>query len=134
MALNYYSTLFSSERTTQGTFIQGCFAPLSAIKLRGLQQDCFDVEVTRSLKSMSPLKAPNPDGFQACFFQNTWATTGPSITSLVKRVMFTGEIPTGLAEVLLVLVPKLEFTSTLAHFRPHQSLQRLIQNYYQAHY
>lgn len=62
---------------------------------------------------MSPFKAMGPDGFQACFYQNTWETTGPAIVSLVKGVMSNGELPVGLAEVLVVLILKIEVPSTL---------------------
>lgn len=78
----------------------------------------MDEEVYQSLRTMSPYKAPGPDGFMACFYQRTWETTGASVISLVRSVMAGGAISSKLAEVLLVLVPTIDNPSLLTHFRP----------------
>ena len=42
-----------------------------------------DVEV--ALHQMVPLKAPRPNGFNACFFQKNWAIVEPEVC---KAVLF----------------------------------------------
>lgn len=116
MALSYYSSLFTSDAIGSVNFINGKFPPLSQVQLLQLAAPCTDEEVHQALKQMSPFKAPGPDGFQAGFFQSTWTLTGPSITALVRRVLSGGELPPGLAEILLVLVPKIEHPSSLTEF------------------
>lgn len=118
MAVSYYVSPFSSHQGVLGMFMRGHFPRLSIDKLTLLQRSCEDEEVTRDLKEMSPLKAPGPDGFQACFYQRTWEMTGPRIIELVKGIMASGQLPLGLAEVLLVLVPKTDVPSSLAQYRP----------------
>lgn len=68
MAVSYFVALFSSQQGTTGEFMQGHFPPLTTAQLAQLQGLSTDEEVTRSLRGMSPLKAPGPDDFQACFF------------------------------------------------------------------
>lgn len=118
MALEYYSSLFTSTSVASDSFFKGHFPPLGDVHLQQLDAPCTAEEVHQALKQMSPFKAPGPDGFQAGFFHATWQTTGPSVVALVQRVMSGGELPSGLAEILLVLVPKIENPSSLTQFRP----------------
>lgn len=73
-----------------------------------LEQSCREEEVTKSIKEMGPYKSPGPDSFQGVFFHHTRNTMGQEVTTFIKRVMAGDQFPPGLAEVLLVLGPKIE--------------------------
>lgn len=118
MATNYYTSLFYSDSVEAESLLSGHFLPLQQTQLSHLLANCSDDEIFHSLKGMSPYKSLGPDGFQACFYQKNWATTGPSIIALAQSVMAGGELPPKLVEVLLVLVPNIDNPSLLTHFRP----------------
>lgn len=70
------------------------------------------------LRSMGSYKAPDPDGYQAIFFKNSWRVTGPAVYGFVSEIMQGGEIPVEAAEALLVLIPKEMKPSSMRGFRP----------------
>lgn len=70
------------------------------------------------MKEMSPYKALGLDGFQAIFYQPSWSTVGQDIEELVPRILEGGPIPDGLADALLVLIPKKHVPNEIRHFRP----------------
>lgn len=117
MALLFYKTLFTPSPNDHGGFLHG-HSPLPADKLLLLQATCSNEEIARAIKEMNPSKAPGLDGFNAGFFHRTWPLTGPKVTAIVKRFMEGGEIPRGLGEVLLVLIPKVDHPVSMAQLRP----------------
>lgn len=73
--------------------------------------------ISKALKSMSPMKAPGPDGFQLIFYQRTWIITDKSVVPFVKRLLRGESIPEGSADALHVLVPKINKPSNINQFR-----------------
>lgn len=71
------------------------------------------------MKETGLLKAPRTDGFQACYFQKTWNTTGPGVFYFVKKVLEEMIIPVEATEAMLVLIPKVESPSDIRSFYPH---------------
>lgn len=118
MAISFYSTLFTTSQSDRVQLSRGHFPLIPPDKLLLLQALCTHDEVTKAIQAMSPHKSPGPDGFSAGFFQRTWETTGQSVTQMVKQVLNGGDLPTGLAEALLVLVPKTKLPQTITQFRP----------------
>lgn len=49
-------------------------------------------EVSRALHQMPPLKAPAPDGFSACFYQQNWATVGGEVCSAILNFLNSGHM------------------------------------------
>lgn len=64
-------------------------------------------EVEWALSMMGASKAPGPDGFTAGFFQAHWGTVGPSITNAVLNFLNGGQMPEGLNQTTIVLIPKI---------------------------
>lgn len=60
IALQYYSSLFSSEVSNAEGYIRGRFPRLSEAKWQLLHGECTDDEVSLSLKSTSPFKVSGP--------------------------------------------------------------------------
>ncbi|KAL8171078.1 hypothetical protein V2J09_022882 [Rumex salicifolius] len=60
------------------TSSHGLFPVLTVDRWRELEKPISD-ELHKVVCSMGAYKAPGPDGFQPCFFQKLWDTTGPSV-------------------------------------------------------
>lgn len=67
---------------------------------------------------MGALKAPGPDGFQALFYQKNWDLISPSVYKVVMDVLTGKQIPDGLNETHIVLLPKTDHPEAASHFRP----------------
>lgn len=99
--------------------LQSSFPIISEVSKAQLSSDFREEEILNAIMSMSLFKAPGPDGYQAVFYQQTWSVTGPVIISLVKKILGGEKIPKGVAEALLVLIPKIEEPCGISQFRPN---------------
>lgn len=113
-----YLDLFKSDLECRGDFYKEHFTTLSASQLDSLSGDFRDEEMVAALKEMSPSKAHGLDGFNAQFYQRTWSITGREVISFVKNLQQTYGMPPGIAEALLVLIPKVECPSKIREYRP----------------
>lgn len=118
LAIEFYAKLFTVAPSCRQAFLRGAFPPISEAKFNLLQDHCNEEEVIKAIKEMSPYRSPGPDGFHAGFFQRTWSTTGQAAMSMVQQIMAGDALPTRLAEVLLMLIPKIEHPTALSQFRP----------------
>ena len=53
-------------------------------------------------------KAPGPDSFTVGFFQSHWASIGPSVTNAVLHFLNGGQMPEGVNQMTIVLIPKIK--------------------------
>jgi hypothetical protein len=67
---------------------------------------------------MGPTKAPGPDGFPALFYQTHWEFFKSEICAAVRSFLTGGEIPEGLCDSIIVLIPKVAKPKHLKNFRP----------------
>jgi hypothetical protein len=77
-----------------------------------------DEEIETALFQMGPTKAPGPDGFPALFYQNHWEFFKEEICAAVRSFLCGGEIPEGLCDSIIVLIPKVAKPKQLKNFRP----------------
>jgi hypothetical protein len=63
-------------------------------------------------------KAPGPDEFTAGFFQTHWASIGSSVTNVVLHFLNGGQMPEGVNQTTIVLIPKIKNPQELKEFRP----------------
>lgn len=75
-------------------------------------------ETTAAMKSMKPLKAPDPEGFQSLFFRKLWHIVGPSVHQLVSSAFQTSNFDDSLNQTLIVLIPKTDRPIQITEFRP----------------
>lgn len=67
---------------------------------------------------MGRYKAPGPDGQPPSFFQHFWSIVGPLVTDNIMTAFTTGELPEGLNETTICLLPKCPSPESLSQFRP----------------
>jgi hypothetical protein len=65
-----------------------------------------------------PLKAPRPDGFPARFYQTNWGVLKAEIVQAVLKFFDSGQMPEGINDTSIVLIPKVDNPKELKDFRP----------------
>ena len=67
---------------------------------------------------MAPAKAPGVDGLTAGFFQRHWNILGNDITMAILDFLNGGELPMGLNDTSITLIPKVRNPQKLSQYRP----------------
>ena len=83
-----------------------------------LEKDFNAEEVRTALFQMAPSKAPGIDGFTACFFQRHWSILGDDVTAAVLDFLNGGELPPGLNDIVITLIPKVRNPQKIYQYRP----------------
>ncbi|XP_059068884.1 uncharacterized protein LOC131859306 [Cryptomeria japonica] len=78
----------------------------------------FILEVKDVVFSMSPNKAPGPNGFTTLFFQKCWSFLGEDLHLLLEEARCNRSMLRELNTTLIVLIPKSENPKTFVDFRP----------------
>lgn len=114
--VDYFQKLYAADHQPRGTFITGKFPLLTAPVFGKLSSRYTKEEVLCALKAMGPLKAPGPDGFPAIFYQQAWEIVGNDISKDTIRLLEGGDLHPGLAEALMVLIPKGDHPESVKNF------------------
>ena len=67
---------------------------------------------------MGPTKAPGPDCLPVLFYQKHWTMLQDDICQAVRNFLERGDIPDGLCDTTIVLIPKVSKPELLTNFRP----------------
>lgn len=65
-------------------------------------------EVKDVVFSMHPDKASRSDGFNPSFYQAFWGIIQEDVVSFCRTFMHTGELPKGVNDALVCLIPKVK--------------------------
>jgi len=119
MARSFYSNLFTTEPHADVSHV------LEAIPSRidqatndALCKPYSNDEIKDALFQMGPMKAPGPDGFPALFYQKHWSILHDDICQAVRNFLEGDDIPVGLCDTTIVLIPKVSRPEHLTNFRP----------------
>jgi exonuclease III len=116
---SYFQNLFTSSNPVRvEESLQLLPSRVSADMNAGLIREPTLEEVTTALSQMEPMKAPGPDGFPTCFFQDHWAVVGPKIVKAVSDFFRYGLFDEELNFTHIVLIPKKTEASKVTDFRP----------------
>ncbi|OMO59932.1 reverse transcriptase [Corchorus capsularis] len=117
LVLNYYKGLYDVDSVERTPLALLQHPVITSNSIPALLKEITPGEVFNALFQMKPWKAPEVDGFQAGFYQECWASIGPSLTSLVQSAFETGAFNPNLNQTLLVLIPKIVRPEYVKQFR-----------------
>lgn len=118
-ALSYYLSLFTAATLSTPSMMEVPMIPrLNDIGTTSISADVEKSEVRKAMFSMKSYKALGADGFQPLFFKHFWGTIGDDVWHLVCEAFRNGSFDPGLAETLIVLIPKIDHPVHLKNFRP----------------
>ncbi|CAN6724151.1 unnamed protein product [Malus baccata var. baccata] len=118
-AIKYFSVLFQSGKPDLVEEIQSCMeSRLSTEDNRGLTTMVTECEIMEAAYQIPPMRAPGPDGFSGCFYQDHWDTVGPDVIKIVKAFWHSGTLLRSLNHTNLVLIPKMKCPKNMSQYRP----------------
>jgi hypothetical protein len=79
-------------------------------------------EVENAVQDLGSLKSPGPDGFPGLFYSKFWPEIGTDIFQAIKNIFAGKTILKDINQTFIALIPKINFPSSLNHFRPYKSL------------
>jgi hypothetical protein len=119
MVSEFYHHLFSVDNTNREWFQTHVTYPvLDEGTLASLGAPIEDTEVKYVVQSMSPWKAPGPDGFPAGFYQKSWNIVSSTVCGFVRQVW---DNPSAIGDVNktdICLIPKVPHPESVSQFRP----------------
>lgn len=119
LCLDYFTMIFSQDaHVAEPENYVANFPRIETAVWDYVNSEFSPEEVRRAVNAMAPLKAPGPDGFHALFYQREWNTVGDTVVNQVKEFMDTGNLPTGINDTLIALVPKVPNPEKVNQFRP----------------
>lgn len=83
-----------------------------------LCKEFSDEEIADALLEIGPLKALGPDGFLARFYQRNWGVIKADVIRAVKEFFSSGEMPEGINDTAIVLIPKTQQPLEMKDYRP----------------
>lgn len=116
--VNYFSNLFQSTQT-DGMLTNGeIVLTVTDEQNQNLMLPIQDEEVKNAVFAMHPSKSPGPDGLNPAFFQTYWSIVGRDIVNFCKTFFQTGELPRGVNNTLVCLIPKVKQPQHMTELRP----------------
>ncbi|XP_042988614.1 uncharacterized protein LOC122316144 [Carya illinoinensis] len=76
------------------------------------------IEVEQAVKQMAPLKAPSPDGFGPCFYQNHWGIVSEEVIKAALAILNGSPLDHNLNYTYLALIPKTKSPRKVTEYRP----------------
>jgi hypothetical protein len=109
--VNYFTGLFTAGEAVD---LGPCLQHINTRVTRRMNAELMD----KALFQMVPLKAPGPDGMNACFFQQIWGVVGEEVCRGILEILNTGVMPFNLNLTHIALIPKTNNPESVSEFRP----------------
>jgi len=117
--LSYFSELFTKGENLEVTACVEVLEGKVTLEMNKQLLSEFTIEeISAALQQMSPLKAPGPDGYSACFYQHNWSTVHPEVCAAILSFLNSGTMDPGINVTLIALIPKVDFFGCVTDFRP----------------
>jgi hypothetical protein len=119
LTTKFFEDLYTADCDVEPEIIQNILEPqINQQMNEDLCKEFSEEEISNALFQIGPLKAPGADGFPARFFQRNWATLKEDVIRAVKEFFATGNMPDGVNDTIIVLIPKAQNPESLREFRP----------------
>lgn len=115
---DYFSQLFQTSQAAEGLTNGEYVASVSTVMNQTLMLPVSEKEVKDAVFSMHPSKSPGPDGLNPAFYQTYWSIVGTDVFNFCKDFMLTGELPPGVNNTLVCLIPKIKQPQYMTQLRP----------------
>jgi hypothetical protein len=113
--IEYYTNLFTTSNVGNlGECIHVIDSEVSSDMNVQLLTEFTMEEINQSLGQMQAFKAPGPDDFVACFYQQNWAIVGTEVCQAVLSFLNTGQMVAKINETNIAL----KNPSQVSDFRP----------------
>lgn len=117
--LNFYQNLYLSQGYRDMSDILEFVTPrVTAAMNENLEKNYTAEEVRTALFQMAPSMVPGVDGFTSGFFQRHWNILGDDITTAILDFLNGGELPLGLNDTAITLIPKVCNSQKISQYRP----------------
>lgn len=117
--MNFYQNLYASQGPSNASELLSYVPERVTPATNGALNKTFELgEVRTALFQMSPSKAPGVDGFTAGFFQKHWKLLREDVTFAVLNFLNGGELPLGLNDTSIMLIPKVRNLQSISQYRP----------------
>jgi hypothetical protein len=117
MATSYFQELFTRDPSLNADdLISLTQGKVTMAMNDDLCKDFTEEEIGDALFQIWPLKAPGVDGFPARFYQRNWGTIKVEVINAVKLFFATGNMPDGVNDTAIILIPKIDQPETLKDF------------------
>jgi len=116
--LLYFQQLFTSSRSMG---LQDCLAVVQPRVTQAMNDSLLRTfspkDMDTALSHMHPLKAPGPDGFGVCFYQQHWNTVGGTDRKVVLDCLNLGFFDNSINSTYIALIPKISHAAAVSEFQ-----------------
>ncbi|KAM2983667.1 hypothetical protein FF2_009561 [Malus domestica] len=116
---SYFSDLFRSGRPAHFDVPDnGLESRVTLEDNLALTAPVTEEEIIVAAFQIPPTRAPGPDGFFGCFYQDHWDTVGNDVIRIIKAFWHLGRLQRKLNHTNLVLIPKVKCPKNMTQYRP----------------
>lgn len=116
--LEFYKDLFSEKESWRPSWNCSELASISDQEKEWLERPFDEIEVTRVVKMVEGDKAPDPDGFNMCFFKRCWHIVKEDVLKTFEVFHREGEFVRSFNSTFIALMPKKKGAANIKEFRP----------------
>ena len=114
----YFTQLFKSSGIDERLSTRESVSQITEAENELLMSVVTYEEVKNAVFAMHPDKSPGPDGLNPGFFQSFWNLLGGDVVKFCQEFMNTGELPVGVNQTVVCLIPKVKVPQAMTELRP----------------